>query len=122
MENYISFLQETVAGQRWAQRFHIALAVGGVLLGLVTIMLAHLPVVAAAVSDSKWLLTMGGTFFSSLASFPLKEFFRRRERIAALEFLLGEFKALRCGSETDEPRAQRAKERFWKLVDTNLAV
>lgn len=44
--------------------------------------------------DLKWLLTIGGTFFSSLSSFPIKEIFAKRDRLSLLEYLLSEFSDL----------------------------
>jgi hypothetical protein len=114
---YIRFLEKAASGQRTAQRFHIGLAVGVVLLGLLAIVAAQI----FASDTGKWLITLGGTFVSTLATFPIREISNRRVKILAVEFLLDGFHRLqerRDAASGNE--ASLLTERFWRLVDTSL--
>jgi hypothetical protein len=94
LDNRILLVNRIIYNQRSGLRFQLGLASAVVCLGFVLIMLAQLLAGRIVSEDLKWLLTLGGTFFSSLSSFPIKEIFAKRERISWLEYLLSEFNEL----------------------------
>jgi hypothetical protein len=94
LDNRIIYVNEIIHNQRSGLRFQLWLASTVVSLGFVLIMLAQLLAGRVVSEDLKWLLTLGGTFFSSLSSLPIKEIFAKRDRISLLEYLLREFNAL----------------------------
>jgi hypothetical protein len=121
MGSYTAFLERALARERRAQRFHVAFTVTVVLAGAALITGVQLAPAEPTSATAKLLLTLGGTFLSSLGALPLKEFFRRGERLAALQFLLDGFRHL---ADTREDRLHEREtalvERFWKVVDTGL--
>jgi len=120
LANHIDFLDRAIVSQRAALRFHLGLACGVVLFGLVAIVVVHLLAGTAIPDNLKWLLTLGGTFFSTLSSFPVKEIFSRRDKVAAIEFLLREFKSLHEKDAPDAQEIERLQSRFWQFIDKNL--
>lgn len=122
LANQIDFLQRAIKSQRTALRFHLCLACGVILFGLVAIVVVHLLSGTAIPENLKWLLTLGGTFFSTLSSFPVKEIFSRKDKVSAIEFLLREFKNFQ---EKDTPGAQEIEQlqaRFWQFIDKSMGV
>lgn len=110
MSSYTAFLESALAREHRAQRFHIAFAAGAVLAGVALVAFVQLAPGELSSGISKLLLTLGGTFLSSLASLPLKEFFRRGDRLAALRFLLQGFRELAEGP--DDSSGAREAVRF----------
>ena len=118
--NHIDFLQRAIKSQRAALRFHLCLAWGVILFGLAAIVVVHLLAGTTIPDNLKWLLTLGGTFFSTLSSFPVKEIFSRKDKVTAIEFLVGEFKNLQ---EQDAPAAQEIEKleaHFWQFIDKSM--
>lgn len=119
--DYVHFLEQAMSGQRMVQRFHVALASVVVVVGLAAIGGAHLLSGVLIPTDQKWLVTLGGSFVSTLSAFPIREIVDRRTRLSALQFLLDGFNRL-----SDRPvNAADAStgpltERFWKLMDASL--
>lgn len=94
LDNRILLVNRIIHNQRSGLRFQLGLASAVVCLGLVLIALSQLLAGRMVPEDLKWLLTIGGTFFSSLSSFPIKEIFAKRDRLSLLEYLLSEFSDL----------------------------
>ncbi|MFQ5881649.1 MAG: hypothetical protein ACE5I9_04155 [Candidatus Methylomirabilales bacterium] len=119
--NNINFLNQAIASQRTALRFQVCLASGMVGLGLGTIVLGYLLPESVIRDELKWLPMLGGIFPPALSSFPLKEIFSRKDKIAALNFLRQEFEGLQ-GSATpaDAQQVERLQERFDQLIDKVL--
>ena len=92
LDNRIILVNRIIHNQRTGLRFYLGLASAVVCLGFALIVLAQL--LAGRLEDLKLLLTLGGTFFSSLSSFPIKEVLAKRDRISLLEYLLNEFNEL----------------------------
>lgn len=121
MNSYTEFLESALAREERAQRFHMAFAGSTVLAGIALVAFVQFAPGEFSSGVSKQLLTLGGTFLSSLASLPLKEFFRRGDRLAALSFLLQGFRELAQGPGDPSPEREAALvSRFWKLVDAGL--
>jgi hypothetical protein len=119
--SHIDFLNRAITGQRVALRFQVGIASGVVCLGLGVIVLAHLLSGKVLPENLKWLLTLGGTLFSTLSSFPLKDIFSRRDRVAALTFLRQEFERVQgSGMSADSQQVQQLEQRFWQFVDKTL--
>jgi hypothetical protein len=85
-------------------------------------MVVHLLAGTVIPENIKWLLTLGGTFFSTLSSFPLKEIFSRRDKAAAIEFLLQEFKKLSGQNAPSVEEVEKLQARFWQFIDKSLGV
>jgi hypothetical protein len=94
LDNRILLVNRIIHNQRSGLRFQLGLASAVVCLGLVLIALSQLLAGRMVSEDLKWLLTLGGTFLSSLSSFPIKEIFAKRDRLSLLEYLLSEFSEL----------------------------
>ncbi len=117
LTNHIAFLDQAAKNQRSAQRYHLVFAVAIVALGLAVATVAQF----SGQPNLKWLVTIGGTFASTLATFPLSELFRRRDRIMALAFLKRECNRLSAGtSEPAERDLAYYEERIQKFIDTIL--
>ncbi|MBI3078709.1 MAG: hypothetical protein HYY85_17265 [Deltaproteobacteria bacterium] len=117
----IDFLNQAIASQRAALRFHVGLASGVVVLGLGAIVLVHLLAGSVIPDNLKWLLTLGGTFFSTLSGLPLKDIISRKDKVAALIFLRQEFERLQgSAAPADAQQFERLEQRFWQFVDKNL--
>src|SRR5215472_9864419 len=94
VNRYVAFLEEAADTYRSAQRVRVILAVSSILLGISLILIAQLFSAAFAIEQFKWLLTLDGTFISSLCSFPVKDVFAQRAKLAGIQFLRGEFQGL----------------------------
>jgi uncharacterized membrane protein len=71
--------------------------------------------------DQKSFVAIGGTFFSSLSGFPIMTIFKKKSKITAIEFLIGEFKRLQTGGENSKNSSPDfLQERFTKLLDAAL--
>ena len=121
MRSYTGFLEGALAREARAQRFHVVFAGGVVFAGVVLIAVVQLVPGDSSSETSKLLLTLGGTFLASLATLPLREFFRRSNRLAAIRFLLQGFRELAAEREDlSGERGTALVSRFWKLVDAGL--
>ena len=118
--SHINFLGQAIASQRAALRFHLVLASGVIILGLATILIAQKQASSLVPENFKWLLQLGGGFVSTLSTFPLKEIFSRRDRIAALSFLEQEFTRLTAAPVPDNQQMERLEQRFWQFIDKGL--
>lgn len=119
--DYIRFLEKAVRGQRLAQQFHVGLAVGVVVLGLLAVGGAQVFSGVLIPENQKWLVTLGGSFLSTLCAFPIKQIADRRTKISALEFLLDGFGGLGTkANDSSGKEAAQLTERFWKLMDASL--
>ena len=116
----IEFINKTIYNQKFALKFHFILASSVIVLGLFTIIIVHLFEGTIFHENLKWILTLGGTFFSTLASFPVKEIFSRKDKVTALELLLNEFKKYQAQESPKTKDYENLKNRFWALVDKNL--
>jgi hypothetical protein len=119
-DDRIRFLDNAVASQRAALRFQFGLACVAVGLGLAVILAGHL----LAPESPKWPTMLGGFFLPTLSSFPLKEVFTKRDRIAGLIFLrntLLDRDGFEGGAVEGE-QWQRAQDQFWELLRATLAI
>src|SRR5215216_4411208 len=97
----INHLKECVVIQRKWLRAQLCLTGVMFALGIVIIILPNLissPVIQD--SNQKLLFTVGGGFISSVATFPLKDVFSRREKIATLIFLQQQYENVDANKNT----------------------
>jgi hypothetical protein len=120
LANHIDFLDRAIVSQRTAVRFHLCLACGVLLFGVMAIVVVHLLAGTVIPENLKWLLTLGGTFFSTLSSFPVKEIFSRRDKAAAIEFLLRELQQLSAQHAPEAEEVEKLQARFWQFIDKSL--
>jgi len=117
----IAFLNEAVARQRAAVRFHMALASGVVVLGVGAFVVTLFATGSVIPDNLKWLPQLGGAFVATLSGFPVKEIFARKDKIAALMLLRQEFERLQAGpTPTEAQEIERVQQRFWQFVDKSL--
>lgn len=117
----IEFLNQTIASQRAALGFHVALAGGVVGLGVMAIVMIHLFAGSVISETYKVMLQLGAGFASTLSTFPLKEIFNKRDKITALIFLRREFERLQWSATlADAEQVERLEQRFWQFIDKNL--
>ncbi len=118
LANYISFLRQAAESRRTAKRYHLIFAIAVVIVGLLAAGFAQL----FGPESLKWLATIGSTFISTLASFPLKELLKLRDRITALKFLKREFERLAAAKpQPPEEELTHYTEQFWKYIGTSLS-
>jgi hypothetical protein len=121
ISSQIAFLHEAIGVQRAALRFQKYLAMGVGFSGLFTIVAANLLAGGLVAENLRWLLTLGGTLFSSLSSFPVKEVFARRDRISAMEFMMREFERIQPKDDSDaDQEFKQLKDRFWQYIEKVL--
>lgn len=118
--NQIDFLNKAVVSQKVAVRFHLFLACGVILLGVVIIVIVQVLSGTVIPDNLKWLLTIGGTFFSTLSSFPVKEIFNRKDKAAAIQFLLREFERINKERNPNTEEIEKLKARFWQFIDKSM--
>lgn len=117
----IEFLERAVHAQLSAQRFHLLLAGAAVALGAVALVVGNLLPDVLVPAEARWLSILAGAFLISLAAFPIRQFFDRRVKIAALRFLEQSYHRIRGQSgDAISQEAARLDERFWKLMDASL--
>ena len=119
--DYVGFLEQAARNQRSAQRFHLVLAVCVLVSGLVVIAAAQLLSGIVIPENQKGLISIGGTFISTLATFPVKQFTDRRDKILALEFLRNAFGRLHDEADLRTEEGSRLIDRVSKLMDASLA-
>jgi hypothetical protein len=118
--DYVDFLERAARNQRAAQRFHAVLAACVVIAGVSVIAAAQLLGGAIIPENQKGLVSIGGTFISTLAALPIKQFADRRDKILALEFLRDAFGRLRSDSDLVSEEGARLVERITRLIDASL--
>lgn len=119
--DYVGFLEQASRNQRSAQRFHIVLAIFVLIAGLIVIVAAQLLSGIVIPENQKGLISIGGTFISTLATFPVKLFTDRRDKILALDFLRNAFGRLRSDADLQTDEGTRLIDRVSKLMDSSLA-
>lgn len=118
LQSNISFLTDHIQRQRTAAKWYLILAIAifgvGILVAIVSAM-------TQTDDKSNWIVTLGGSFISTLSGFPIKEIVANRNKEAALGFLQMEFKRL-DGKEDAESAAlmDELDKRFWEIIDKNL--
>lgn len=118
--NQIKFLQNAVISQRTALRFHLFLAFGVIFLGLAIIVVVQILSGTGNLDEYKWLLMMGGTFFATLSSFPIKELFNKKDKVVAIQFLIAEFERLHKDKSSNNEEVEKLETRFWQFVDKSM--
>lgn len=118
---YIDFLKRVITRHKAELRFRIALASGVIIIGLVTSLFVHLFGGVELSDKTKWLMTLGGTFISSIASFPLNDIYGRKRKIDGLIFFMQEFEIAQVNEiAEDSEDVRRLKERFHKYIDSTI--
>jgi hypothetical protein len=112
----VTFLEDALGRENGAIRSYLFLSMGVILSGLAIIGLA----LWFSPPEQKTLITLGGTFFSCLASFPIKEVLGRKGRISVLKFLLQEFKALLLSGASLDTADANLRDTFWKTINEYL--
>lgn len=115
----INFLKLQIKHEGKMLRLQLYLGLFVFISGVVIIIAAYWPGELIVRSEgTKWMLTLGGTFISSIASFPLRDISNRKDKIAALHFLCQEFEAtLAVETSIDTAYIEELRQRFWQLFD-----
>lgn len=116
VQGCIRLLDHAMDRHRRANRFQVGLAALVILIGAVTILLAWFQVGTLVPEGQKWLFTCGGSFISSLSSFPIRDLTARGDRIASLALLKSDGEELQAVPETD-PRSKEFTERVLRIVE-----
>jgi hypothetical protein len=117
----IDFLQQALLNQQTTLRFQVWLAFGLVGLGLGAITLGYFLAGSVIPDNLKWIPVLGGFFPPALTGFPLKEISNRRDKIAALNFLKGEFEGLQGSTvPVDTQHVERLQQQLNQFIDKLL--
>jgi hypothetical protein len=116
-----SVLDQLIANQRSAVRYHLLFAIGIAALG-VAVILASLvlsdKVEVLKGEGLKTLLSIGGGFVSSLSAFQIKGIVRRKENIGVFTMLKARLRKLTAqGAAVSQPERARIEELIWKVVE-----
>lgn len=91
-----------------------------IVIGLFTIIAAHLVIGDYISGNLKTIMTLGGSCFSTLASYSAKEFFPRRDKIAATEFLLEKYRKFQKTDKPDVKEFEFYQSKFELLIAKSL--
>lgn len=116
----VTFLEKFLYSQQ--REIVIFTFFSGMILVLGILLIIFSNVIADLLSlDKKTFVAIGGTFFSSLSGFPIMMIFKKKRKITAIEFLIGEFRRLQAGEEISKTASfDFLQERFTKLLDAAL--
>ena len=120
-EEQSRFIESAIRNQRHLQRLHLGLASGVIVLGAVLILVSQWFGAGLVPDNLKQVVTLGGGFFSTLSSFPIKQSFDRRLKIAALTLLLAGLRRVQSGAPASPEETARLQERFDRIWDLGLA-
>jgi hypothetical protein len=120
-EEQILFIETAIRYQRQLQRVYLVLAGGVIVAGAALIVIAQWSGVGLIPDSIKQLVSVGGGFFSSLSSLPMKQWFDRRLKIAALELLVAKLRRAASGPAPSAEEAASLQQRFDKIWDLGLA-
>lgn len=112
-----TYVDEALERQRGAIRLQTGIAAAVILIGLLIVAAVHLTG-NAGTDSTKWLITIGGGFISTLSSFPVQQIIAGRDRTAAL----GLMKRTLASVDPNQPMDSAMEQRFWKLFDKALGV
>lgn len=118
-EESVALLETAIRSQRQLQRLQLALAVAIIALGTLCIVLTQWFSGAVVPEAAKGLGSLGGGFLATLSTFPLKQLYDRRFKIAALEYLLAGWRRVAVGDASAE-EAAGLQQRFDKILDAGL--
>jgi hypothetical protein len=117
----LRFVESAIRNQRQLGRLHLGLALGVIALGVVLFLVAQWFGAGLIPDNVKQLVALGGGFFATLSSFPIKQLFDRREKIAALEFLFAGLSKVEKGVYVSVEQKASLQERFDRMWDLGLA-
>jgi hypothetical protein len=115
----VALLEKAIGSQRQLQRLQFALAIAIVGLGILCILLTQWFSGVVVPEAVKELGSLGGGFIATLCTFPLKQLYDRRFKIAALEYLLAGWRRVEAGDASAE-EAAGLQQRFDKILDAGL--
>ena len=115
----VALLEKAIGSQRQLQRLQLALAIAIVGLGILCIVVTQWFSVVVVPEAAKELGSLGGGFIATLSTFPLKQLYDRRFKIAALEYLLAGWRRIASGDASAEETAG-LQQRFDKILDAGL--
>lgn len=117
----IDLLERAISIEERAIRAQQILSVVVACIGVFAAVLVHLLAGPTVSENSKWILSLCGTFISGGAGFPLKDIFGKRNKIAALTYLREEYEVLQDSSaSTDRLQIEELEKRFWTFFDKNF--
>lgn len=116
---YLELIQEALRRQRGALRLQIIFAGTIVLFGIFAVLAAQIVPRTLVATDQKWLVTLGGTFISTLCGFPVHQISSGRERIGALETVARLLVHAAADKATLDPRLE---DRIWRTLDKALGL
>ena len=117
----VNFINKAIVNQKLALKFHLSLAIGVICLGLIIFALTQI-LSGGIVQENKWVITIGAGFISTLSGFPFKEIFLRRDKVAALELILGQYEKYKTMSNPDNNEFEQLQKRFSNMIDKILGV
>jgi hypothetical protein len=113
-------LERMISSQERAVRYYIFFAVLLLLLGLGLVSVALLSL-GTLESVQRTLLSIGGTFVSSLSAFPLKEILSRKEKVQMFESLIDRLPELaKAANADDNATRQRIDELLWRVIEKTV--
>ena len=115
----VALLEKAIGSQRQLQRLQLVLAIAIVGLGILCILVSQWFSVVVVPEAAKELGSLGGGFIATLSTFPLKQLYDRRFKIAALEYLLAGWRRIASGDASAEETAG-LQQRFDKILDAGL--
>jgi hypothetical protein len=115
----VALLEKAIGSQRQLQRLQFALALAIVGLGILCVALTQWFSGSVVPETAKQLGSLGGGFIATLSTFPLKQLYDRRFKIAALEYLLAGWRRAAAGDVSAEEQAG-LQQRFDKILDAGL--
>ena len=113
-QDYAEVVDDALRRQRDTLRWYLLFAAGMVGLGMLIVVLVVITPRSVVPADQKWLMTLGGTFISSLCSFPLHQVTAARSRLGALGTLERLVVRAVARGELLDPRIE---ERVLKILD-----
>jgi hypothetical protein len=112
------FVDQLIADQRSAIRYHLFFAIGIVTLGVVVIVSGFLLPEKLIAGGINTLLSIGGGFVSSLSAFQLKEILKRKEKMGVFKNVKFRLQKLEHeGKTSDQAEKKRLEELLWKIVE-----
>jgi hypothetical protein len=103
-----------------ALRVYVGFGAFIVLLGVLLVVASFFPVLGAA-GGAALLLKLGGGFIATLASFPLKEYLARRDRIDAVRGLKEIWLKLSRSANPPQDEVERVRDLTWKMLEKATA-
>ena len=114
----IEYLNKMCINQKNAVRTYLAVALGLFIIGILVALFGHI----FGLNDIKWLLTGGGTFFSSLSGVPVREIFLKKDKIASVELLLNQFKLFQNLKNQDNEQLSQLQTLFMNYWKKNIGI